>query len=195
MKKHKLHCLLWSLIIKCLASIPSVWRKSWIGINSIVNLCKTFPWFIQRALAKNTRSLNSLSSNYSTNWWRFKALTHINSRILKNSIHDTFHRVCLRKLRVKIFRRTKLWIKAFASCFKIPINPDIWLHISGVQVVMRETNIITFSWNFFFERYKRLKCTYAMSLIFGVMMTFLHKLGSPLRTKAINLVSVLVLHN
>lgn len=63
------------------------------GVKRAANLYKILPWVNQYALAKNTRSLHSLSStsfNISIHWWWFISLTQIFWTVLRNRIHDSF---------------------------------------------------------------------------------------------------------
>lgn len=128
--------IFFSLITGYLANIPLFSRKSWIGVNSIVNLCKTFPWFNQRAY----------------NWWRsheaitFNCLRFLSILVMihyicmytlrdfNNWIQDKFHGVCCRKLSInicKMYHTVKQRHKGNISFFlKIPINLDFWTSIA-----------------------------------------------------------------
>lgn len=134
---------------------------------------KAHPQLNQWALAKNIRSLNSLSSisfNSSINLWWFIAFAHI----LKDFNNYNSHRVCLSKPSTWIFNRylTCHVRKTLVTCFKIPINLNFLPNAIGAPSTMIKMYFFfsKSSWNFSLTDIEHSKM-YIMSLILGHKLT------------------------
>lgn len=127
-------------------------RKSWIGVNSKVNLCKTLPQFNQQVLAKSMKSLNSLPLipfNISINWQWFHL--HAYTKQFWQRYPWRFSESLLQKAKYRYFQYVSYSRKSqwgnHHSHFKIPLSLDFYLTASH-STIMIETNFFYISdWN------------------------------------------------